>query len=103
VRHRLLLDPINSHLLLILRFQSFSGASGAREVGTALSLRDEPPSPRCKCRKLFGGTAGTGGGAGTGGTAGTGGSATSTVTGVVYARDIAENPVANATVSVVGT
>ncbi|MGB5192039.1 MAG: carboxypeptidase regulatory-like domain-containing protein, partial [Polyangiales bacterium] len=33
----------------------------------------------------------------------TGGSATSTVTGVVYARDAAENPVADATVSVVGT
>jgi hypothetical protein len=50
-----------------------------------------------------GGTAGTGGAAGTGGTAGTGGSGTSTVSGVVYTRDFAENPVSGATVSVVDT
>lgn len=46
---------------------------------------------------------GNGGAAGAGGTAGTGGTATSNVSGVVYSRDDAENPVEGVTVSVFGT
>lgn len=50
-----------------------------------------------------GGTAGSGGAAASGGTGGTNGGNTSSVSGVVYARDAAENPVAGVTVTVVGT
>lgn len=50
-----------------------------------------------------GGNGATGGTAGSSGTGGMNGGNTSDVSGVVYARDAAENPVAGATVSVVGT